>query len=141
MQALRSYAQRCDEEDPLQKYREKFHFPKGKNGSDCKYFCGNSLGLQPKCTSDYIEAELDRWRNFAVDGHFQSDHPWLHYHDLLAPHLAPLVGARNHEVVVMNSLTVNLHLMMVSFFQPKGSRTKIIIEKNAGLYQTTLILP
>jgi kynureninase len=120
-----------DANDPLAKYRERFYIPKGKNGEDCIYFCGNSLGLQPKTVRAYVEQELKDWELLGVEGHFHAKHPWLPYHELLTEQTARLVGAKPIEVVVMNSLTMNLHLMMVSFYRPTPARHKIIIEADA----------
>jgi len=119
-----------DANDPLAKYRERFFIPKGKDGEDCIYLCGNSLGLQPKSVRAYVEQELKDWEMLGVEGHFHAKHPWMPYHELLTEQTARLVGARPIEVVVMNSLTVNLHLMMVSFYRPTPTRYKIIIEED-----------
>ncbi len=120
-----------DASDPLAGYRTRFLFPKKQNGRDCIYLCGNSLGLQPRTTQAYIEQELRDWAELGVEGHFHAQHPWLPYHEFLAEQTARLVGALPSEVVVMNSLTVNLHLMMLSFYRPKRERFKILIEANA----------
>jgi kynureninase len=127
----REYALGLDANDPLKSYREKFHFPKKANGHDYLYFCGNSLGLQPKITSDAINQELEDWKKFGVEGHFHAKHPWLPYHEFLTNTMANVVGAKPHEVVVMNTLSVNLHLMMVSFYRPTKSKYKILIEYDA----------
>ena len=95
------------------------------------YLAGNSLGLQPKKARQYIEAELDDWATLGVEAHFKARHPWVSYHELLTPQTARLVGAKPSEVVVMNTLTVNLHLMMVSFYRPTPERNKILIEAGA----------
>ena len=124
------FAQRLDAEDPLKSYREKFHFPQ-HDGKNVLYFCGNSLGLQPKSVRPALEAELDQWAEYGVEGHFKGELPWMYYHKFLKEQAASVVGAKPLEVVVMNTLTVNLHLMMVSFYRPKGSRTKIIMEAGA----------
>src|SRR5579863_6647137 len=117
--------------DPLASYRERFHFPRLPDGSDCIYLCGHSLGLQPKKVRSYVEQELQDWENFAVEAHFRARNPWMPYHEILTEPTARLVGALPGEVVVMNSLTVNLHLMMVSFYRPTAARNKILVEANA----------
>lgn len=127
----KSCAAEMDTQDPLAKYRERFYIPKGKNGEDSIYLCGNSLGLQPKSVRAYIEQELKDWETLGVEGHFHAKNPWLRYHELLTEQTTRLVGAKPIEVVVMNSLTVNLHLMMVSFYRPTPSRHKIIVEADA----------
>ena len=124
-------AKSLDEQDGLKRFREKFHIPLKKDGSPFIYLCGNSLGLQPKSTKDYINQELEDWKNYGVEGHFHAKHPWMPYHEFLEKTMANVVGAHPHEVVVMNTLSVNLHLMMVSFYRPTSSRHKIIIEKDA----------
>jgi kynureninase len=125
------FARRCDTEDPLSHYRKKFHIPKDKSGEELIYLCGNSLGLQPKTTSEYIGKELEDWANLGVEGHTEAAHPWLPYHEFLAKKMADIVGARPSEVVVMNTLTTNLHLMMVSFYQPTDKKYKIVVESDA----------
>lgn len=125
------FAKSCDNQDILKKLRSQFHFPKKENGESKIYLCGNSLGLQPKNTSDYINRELKDWEKYGVDGHTEGDYPWLPYHEYLAEPMAKIVGAKPSEVVIMNTLSVNLHLMMVSFYQPKGKRCKILIEADA----------
>jgi len=130
-QANKSFALEMDAKDPLAKYRERFHIPKTKTGDECIYFCGNSLGLQPKSVRAYVEQELKDWETLGVEGHLHAKHPWLPYHEFLTEQTARLVGAKPVEVVVMNSLTVNLHLMMVSFYRPTPARHKIVIEANA----------
>jgi len=117
--------------DPLAAYRERFYFPKSFDGEDCTYLCGHSLGLQPKASRTYIEQELRDWAELGVAGHFRARHPWTQYHRLLTEQTARLVGALPLEVVVMNSLTVNLHLMMVSFYRPTAGRRRIAIEEHA----------
>ncbi len=126
----RAYAQQLDKDDPLAQYRSQFYIPKYK-GNDSIYFTGNSLGLQPKSTRKYIEEELQAWQDHGVEGHFQGDRPWMYYHKFLKEQLAKVVGANPHEVVSMNSLTTNLHLMMVSFYRPTQKRYKIITEAGA----------
>ena len=125
------FARALDERDPLAGFRGRFLIPKTGAGGDCIYFCGHSLGLQPKITADYVEQELKDWANLGVEGHFRAKHPWMPYHRLLTEQTSALVGARPEEVVVMNSLTVNLHLMMVSFYRPTQSRHKIVVERGA----------
>lgn len=120
-----------DESDPLKSFRERFHIPQTKDGRDILYFAGNSLGLQPKKAREYINEELDDWARLGVEGHFLGRHPWLPYHENLTEATARLVGAKPIEVVVMNTLTVNLHLMMVSFYQPTPKRHKILVESGA----------
>ncbi len=126
-----AYARQLDSEDPLASYRDKFHIPKDKNGQDWLYFTGNSLGLQPKTTQKYIQQELDDWANYGVEGHFEAKNPWMPYHELLTASMAKIVGAKPIEVVVMNTLTTNLHLLMVSFFRPTKTKYKIVIESDA----------
>ncbi len=127
----REFALQLDKSDELSRFRESFHIPKQKNGEESIYFCGNSLGLQPKQTKEYITQELDDWAKLGVEGHFEAMNPWMPYHENLAGTTAEIVGAKTHEVVVMNTLTTNLHLMMVSFYQPEGLRRKILIEADA----------
>jgi kynureninase len=117
--------------DPLGSYRDRFHIPKKRDGSDAVYLCGHSLGLQPKSARAYIEQEMKDWEQLGVEGHFQARNPWMPYHELLTASTARLVGAKPDEVVVMNSLTVNLHLLMATFYRPSTERHKILIETNA----------
>jgi kynureninase len=124
------FALSMDERDSLKEYRDLFFFPKTARG-DCVYLCGHSLGLQPKATGAYIQQELRDWADLGVEGHFQAKNPWMPYHRLLAEQTAALVGAKPSEVVVMNSLTINLHLMMVSFYRPTRGRHKILMERGA----------
>jgi kynureninase len=124
------FAQECDARDPLASYRQQFIFPQ-HNGHPVYYFCGNSLGLQPKATRDALIAELDQWAEHGVEGHFRGENPWMYYHRFLKPQAAKVVGAKPDEVVIMNTLTVNLHLMMVSFYRPTPTRYKIIMEAGA----------
>tara|TARA_R110001592_G_scaffold302737_1_gene574684 strand:- start:1514 stop:2827 length:1314 start_codon:yes stop_codon:yes gene_type:complete len=126
-----AYAQTLDLNDPLAKIRDQFAIPKQANGDDEYYFTGNSLGLQPKLAREYVIELLDSWGQRGVKGHFEGDFPWMPYHELLTEQSALLVGGKNEEVVMMNSLTTNLHLMMVSFYQPQGKRSKILIEDHA----------
>ena len=125
-----SYAQELDREDPLGKYRTQFHFPK-VNDKEVIYFTGNSLGLQPKRTSNYVEEIMRDWRELAVEGHFYADKPWWDYHERLSKPLTGIIGAKEKEISVMNTLTVNLHLLMVSFYQPTPKRYKILVEEKA----------
>lgn len=124
------FAKKMDNQDPLAQFKNQFYIPK-INGKTQLYFCGNSLGLQPKTTRKYIQQELDDWRKFGVEGHTEAKHPWKPYHEFLTETMAEIVGAKPSEVVMMNTLTVNLHLMMVSFYQPTPKRRKIIIESDA----------
>lgn len=124
-------ALKLDKNDNLAPYRDLFHMPEGVDNKDCLYFTGNSLGLQPKTAKDYINAELEDWAKLGVHGHFSARHAWLPYHEFLTAQTARLVGAKESEVVVMNSLTVNLHLMLVSFYRPTKERYKIIVESGA----------
>ena len=126
-----AFALEMDRSDPLAPMREQFHIPKTAAGADCIYLCGNSLGLQPKAVATALSQELDDWKNLGVEGHFHAQHPWMPYHEFLTEPLAQLVGAKPEEVVAMNGLTVNLHLMMVSFYRPTKTRYKIMIEGNA----------
>lgn len=126
-----AFAQCLDSEDPLVSFRDRFHIPKKADGDDTIYFCGNSLGLQSKNVADFVGAELDAWKEHGVKGHFEGDYPWMPYHEFLTNDLAALVGGEAGEVVAMNSLTVNLHLMMVSFYRPDSQRYKILVEDNA----------
>lgn len=130
MQNTLDFAQNLDRQDPLRSYRDQFLFPQHA-GQPVLYFCGNSLGLQPKTVRPALLAELDQWETHGVEGHFRGDLPWMHYHKFLTQQSARLVGALPQEVVVMNTLTVNLHLMMVSFYRPTRERYKIIMEAGA----------
>ncbi len=124
------FAKKSDAEDPLKSLRDKFYFPKHE-GREVIYFTGNSLGLQPKSTQSYVEQELNDWAKYGVEGHFLAQNPWLSYHELLTEKMAKIVGALPNEVVMMNQLTVNLHLLMVSFYRPTKSRFKILCEAKA----------
>ncbi len=123
-----AYAARMDREDPLRAFRDRFLFPQ-HDGRPVIYFAGNSLGLQPKSALGHLKQELDDWAAFGVEGHFKARRPWYGYHEFFSESLARLVGARPTEVVAMNGLTVNVHLMLVSFFRPRGRRTKILCEQ------------
>ncbi len=125
------FANELDEQDSLRYFREKFYIPKQSNGEDVLYFTGNSLGLQPKTTREYIEQKLKDWETFGVEGHFRGKNPWMPYHENLTNSMAKIVGAKSIETVVMNSLTVNLHLLMVSFYRPTTEKYKIVIEGDA----------
>lgn len=121
-------AREADAKDPLSKYRERFHLPSTRTGYPSTYFCGHSLGLQPRTTRDLVLQELDAWAAHGVEGHFHGDAPWYSYHELLREPGARLVGALPHEVVFMNGLTVNLHLLLATFFQPTRDRDAILID-------------
>ena len=127
----KSFSEELDQKDRLKNYRDLFFIPKDKEGNELIYFCGNSLGLQPKKTKEYIIQEVDDWKKFAVEGHFNAKNPWLPYHELLSVSYSKLIGAKASEVIAMNTLTVNLHLMMVSFYRPKENKFKVLIEKDA----------
>lgn len=124
------FAKQLDDQDNLKSYRQKFLLPQ-HNGEDVVYFTGNSLGLQPKTTQSYIQQELDDWAKFGVEGHFLAKNPWMPYHEFLTEKMAKLVGALPKETVMMNQLTVNLHLLMVSFYRPTKQRYKILCEAKA----------
>ena len=126
-----NFAKKQDQDDILASYRNQFHIPKDTHGNELIYFCGNSLGLQPKSTKEYINQELDDWANLGVEGHLEAQNPWVRYHEFLADNMAQIVGAKPLEVVVMNTLTANLHFMMTSFYQPTKTRYKILIEADA----------
>lgn len=125
-----SYAQAMDAEDPLRALREEFLFPQ-HNGKPFIYLCGNSLGLQPKSAREVLGKQLDNWANLAVEGWFEGVTPWMYYHKELKKLIAPIVGAQPAEVCPMNTLTVNLHLLLVSFYKPKDGRFKIMMEAGA----------
>lgn len=127
----KSFAQDLDLKDPLKSYHEKFYIPKNSKGEVVIYFAGNSLGLQPRNVRAYVEQELKDWETMGVEGHMHAKNPWLPYHEFLTEQTGRLIGAKPEEVVNMNSLTVNLHLMMVSFYRPTPERHKILIESNA----------
>jgi kynureninase len=127
----RDYAEQQDAADPLAPLRQEFRIPMRPDGTPGIYLCGHSLGLQPKAVAGVIEEELDSWARRAVDGHFDSDRPWMSYHERIAPSFARLVGAQPLEVVAMNTLTVNLHLMLASFYRPTRERHALLIEKRA----------
>jgi kynureninase len=125
------FAQQLDAEDPLYSFRDRFHLPFGNNGEPLIYFAGNSLGLMPKSAKQIVEQELEDWAKLGVDAHLQAKTPWYSYHETLREPAARLVGAQPIEVICMNSLTVNLHLMMVTFYRPTKSRFKILMEDPA----------
>jgi kynureninase len=124
-------AREHDVHDPLAAFAAEFHHPQDAAGRRMVYLCGHSLGLQPKSTAEYVAQELTDWQRLAVLGHHAAKRPWISYHERAAAGLAALVGAGETEVVAMNSLTVNLHLMMVSFFRPHGERNRVLVEKSA----------
>jgi kynureninase len=129
-QANLAYAQSLDQTDILFPFRERFHFPK-HGANDALYFCGNSLGLQPKSVAYLMEQELQDWAKYGVEGHFQAKMPWFSYHHFFNERLAKIVGAEKDEVVAANTLSVNLHLLMLSFYRPTQQRYKIIMEAGA----------
>lgn len=125
-----AFARELDLQDPLARFRSRFYFPQ-VHGKEAIYFCGNSLGLQPKSVKEHLDRQLTNWANMGVDGHFHGDDPWYSIRDKSKPMLAEILGALPHEVVAMNNLTVNLHLLMVSFYRPTAKRFKIIVEAGA----------
>src|SRR5205823_3266181 len=125
------FAHQLDAEDPLRHFRERFHLPFGANGKPVIYLAGNSLGLMPKAARQIVEQELDDWAKLAVDAHLDGAAPWYSYHETLREPTARLVGAQPNEVICMNSLTVNLHLMMATFYRPTKSSNKILMEEPA----------
>lgn len=129
-QNTREFAQQLDAQDELKNYRDEFIFPQ-HNGKNVVYFTGNSLGLQPKRTKQYVDEVMNDWANLAVEGHFYANKPWWDYHERFANPLSQIVGAKPSEITVMNTLTINLHLLMVSFYQPTATRYKIICEEKA----------
>ena len=131
MRTDREYALALDATDPLAAWRERFVLPRDEHGAELVYFCGHSLGAQPLLACDYVEEVMRDWRSLGVEGHFEARRPWIRYHERLAAPLARLVGAKPAEVTVMNTLTVNLHLMLVSFYRPRGERCALLIEKHA----------
>jgi len=126
-----TFAAEMDARDPLARFRDEFHIPPTPDGSASVYLCGHSLGLQPKRAREYVEIELEDWAKLAVEAHFRGRNPWMPYHRSLTASMGGIVGAEPAEVVVMNSLTANLHLMMVSFYRPTAERHKIVIEAGA----------
>jgi kynureninase len=131
MKKLADEARIFDQEDDLARFRDEFCIPGRDDGSDLHYFCGHSLGLQPRAVESVIREELQAWSQRAVRGHFEGPLPWMEYSNELRPQLAQLAEAKPGEIAVMNTLTVNLHLLMVSFYRPQGARRKILIEKHA----------
>src|SRR5215510_9112968 len=126
----KEYALEQDKADALAPFRKKFLFPR-HNGRDVIYFCGNSLGLQPATTRQYIQQELDDWAKYAVEAHFEAKNPWYSYHEMFAKPLANLTGALPGEVVAMNQLTSNIHFLFASFYRPEKNRYKILCEGGA----------
>ena len=124
-------AARLDAQDPLHSFRARFLIPPAPGGGDSLYFCGNSLGLQPRAVRAAVEQELTTWAERAVDGHFAGDAPWVSYHEALSADEARVVGALPHEVIVMNNLTTNLHLLLVSFYRPTPARYQVLMEGGA----------
>lgn len=129
-QNTHAFAKELDAQDELRSFRDQFYIPM-VHGKEAIYFTGNSLGLQPKTTQDYVLNELEDWASFGVEGHFHARQPWMPYHEIFPRLLSPVVGAKENEIVVMNQLTVNLHLLMVSFYRPTRQRYKIICEAKA----------
>ncbi|WP_400192616.1 kynureninase [Hymenobacter sp. B81] len=125
------FARGLDARDSLRAFRDRFHLPLGPDGQPGVYACGNSLGLQPKSARAAVEAEFQSWQEHAVEGHFHGTSPWMHYHEFLTAASARLVGARPVEVVVMNNLTTNLHLLLISFYRPTATRYKVLMEGGA----------
>jgi kynureninase len=126
-----NFADELDRQDKLSFFREEFWIPLKKEGTPSIYFCGNSLGLQPKKTREYLDQELNAWKNLGVEGHVQGRNPWINYHELLTEPMAKVVGAKPIEVVCVNTLTTNLHMLMASFYRPTKKRFKILIESDA----------
>jgi len=130
-EATRKFAQSLDAADPLRKFRDQFNLPGEKDGRKNIYLCGNSLGLQPKLAVQYVQEELDDWGKLGVEGHFRARRPWMPYHRIATKGLASLTGAQEIEVLAMNTLTVNLHILMTTFYRPDATRNKIVIESTA----------
>lgn len=126
-----SFARQLDREDTLREFREQFSLPLGNNNEPVIYFAGNSLGLMPKSARAFVEEELDNWAKFGVEAHHEAGTPWYSYHEALREPAARIVGAKPLEVICMNSLTVNLHLMMATFYRPNKSRFKLLMEEPA----------
>jgi kynureninase len=124
---LRERAAELDGNDPLARYREQFHIPRGPDGGELAYLCGNSLGLAPRKAREYVDRELLAWEQLGVEGHFKPERPWVSFHELFTDHLCRVVGGLPHEVVAMNTLTVNLHLMLTSFYRPRPGRFRILV--------------
>lgn len=130
MENTLTYAQQCDSQDELKSFRDLFYHPE-INGKQAIYFTGNSLGLQPKSAEAYLKQELEDWRKFGVEGHFEARRPWYSYHEFFSKAMAEIAGAKESEVVAMGSLTANIHSLMASFYQPSNTRYKILCEKKA----------
>jgi kynureninase len=130
MEHTLDFARKLDSEDPLKEFRSRFHIPQHE-GKDCIYLTGNSLGLQPRSARDYVLRELDEWARHGVEGHFLAQNPWFSYHEILTKQLAHIVGALPEEVVAMNQLTVNLHVLLTTFYRPTKERYKILCEARA----------
>jgi kynureninase len=122
-------ARNADAQDTLRSYRQRFHFPQHEC-ADCIYFCGNSLGLLPKGAEAAVQQEFNDWKAHGVEGHFKAKHPWYSYHSMFRESLARLTGSMTSEVTCMNSLTVNVHLMLSTFYQPSGKRSVILLLGN-----------
>jgi kynureninase len=129
-QNTQEFAKQLDTQDELKHFRDQFYIPM-MHGKECVYFTGNSLGLQPKSTQDYVLNELEDWATLGVEGHFHARNPWMPYHEIFPQQLSKIVGCLSNEVVVMNQLTVNLHLLLVSFYRPTKTKYKIICEAKA----------
>ena len=129
--ATAGWAEEMDAADPLRLFRDRFHMLRGADGEEVIYFTGNSLGLMPKTARGYVEQELADWQTLGVEAHVKAKTPWLPYHEFLTGQMASIIGAKPVETVMMNSLTVNLHIMLVSFYRPTPERNKIIIERGA----------
>ncbi len=129
--ASKGFASEMDAKDPLSKYRNAFYLPQTPDGNTATYFLGNSLGLQPKTTRDHLEVILKDWETLGVEAYTKAESPWIAYGDLLQDRMAKIVGAKQAEVVLMNALSVNLHLMLVSFYRPTKQRFKVVIEQKA----------
>ena len=127
----REHALALDAADPLRTWRERFVIPQDPEGTELVYLCGHSLGAQPVLAADYVEEVMRDWRSLGVEGHFSARSDWMRYHERLAPTLARRVGATEQEVVAMNALTVNLHLLLASFYRPSGERTALLIAQHA----------
>lgn len=124
-----AFARKLDREDPLKAFRKRFYIPTVGN-KQAIYFCGNSLGLQPKSVEKHLKVELEDWRKLGVEGHMHGRNPWLYYHHFFSKSIAKLVGAKEKEVVVMNQLSVNLNLMLISFYRPQGKKVKVLMQAN-----------
>ena len=130
LQNTKIFAESLDKQDPLKQFRDRFHIPQ-HNGKDKIYFTGNSLGLQPKTVSQFVQQEINDWAQLGGEGHFEAGRPWFPYHEIFPQQLSKIIGCLPEEVVVMNTLTVNLHLLLVSFYRPTQKRYKIICEYKA----------